>query len=119
LNYNVFLIRSSGDQFLFSFEQEQQLRPSVGDVLTNILTGEEFKILRDELLDKDLEKFRITDISQQRITEDGDIRITQAGANIESVTHNYFVTPANNPQRIASYSTIGFENDQTLRQLFR
>jgi len=119
MNYNVFLIRSFGDQFLFTFEQEIKLRPKVGDVLTQPITLEELKILRDEIPSADQSIIRFTDEGQQRITDDGDIRVTNVGVDPESVTHNYFVTPANNPNRIASYSSIRFADDQTLKQLFR
>lgn len=125
MNYKVFLIRADSDQFLFSFNQVPNLRPKKGDVLTDPLTFEQFKILRDESV---LERVaRITDDGSIRITDDGFIRITDEGSikitdeilDSNDVTHNYFVTPANNPQRIASYSTAGVANDQTLRQLFR
>lgn len=97
-----------------------QLRPHVGDVLTNPFTFEEFKILRDETSETVETIFRITDNGDFRITENGDNRVTQIGAlDLEAVTHNYFVTPANNPNRIASWSTNTFDDDQTLRQLFR
>jgi len=120
MNYKVFLIRANTNIFLFNFEQQIQLRPKVGDVLTNPFTFQEFKILRDEINVLDETIFRITDGLDFRITDDGDFRVIQEGiADIEFVTHNYFVTPANNPNRIASWSTNTFDDDQTLRQLFR
>ncbi len=119
MNYSVFLIRSTGDQFLFTFEQEIQLRPSVGDVLTNPLTLEELKILRDEIPAADIARVRFTDDGIQRITDEGQVRVISFGVDPDTVTHNYFVTPANNPNRIASYSSIRFADDQTLKQLFR
>ena len=92
--YSVFLIRGNTTDnalFLFKFKQSPNLRPSLGDVLTSPLTFEQFKIIRDE----------------------------STGSDPDIVTHQYFVTPANNPNRISSYGTAGFANDQTLRQLFR
>ena len=120
MNYKVFLIRADTNIFLFNFTQEIEFRPHVGDVLTNPFTFEEFKILRDEINPIDITLFRIIDNNDTRITEDDDFRITQQGAlDPELVTHNYFVTPANNPNRIVSYSTNTFDDDQTLKQLFR
>lgn len=119
MNYKVFLIRADSTPFLFAFEQVPNLRPKVGDVLTNPLTFDQLKILRDESEGIEGAIFRITDDGDQRVTDDGNIRITQTGESIVEVTHNYFVTPANNPNRISSYSTSGFANDQTLKQLFR
>lgn len=88
--YHVFLIRNDSDVPLFSFRQSPKLRPKSGDAITQPFTLVQFKILRDEF-----------------------------EGEPDDVTHNYFVTPANNPQRIASYSTASFANNQTLRQLFR
>lgn len=116
MNYKVFLIRSDSNIFLFEFRKQPQLRPSVGDVLTNPLTFEQFKILRDEF---DNSVVRVTDDGRLRITDNGDIRATHIGVDPDETTHNYFVTPANNPNRIASYTTNKFDDDQTLRQLFR
>ena len=118
--YRVFLIRNDSAPFLFAFKQSPKLRPSVGDVLTNPLTFDQFKILRDETPPSEELQVRFTDGGFQRITDDGFERITDAiGTDPDDVTHNYFVTPANNPNRISSYSTSGFANDQTLKQLFR
>jgi len=91
----------------------------VGDVLTNPLTFEELKILRDEIPSADADQFRFTDDRVQRITDGGLIRVISFGIDPDLVTHNYFVTPANNPNRIASWSTVRFDDDQTLMQLFR
>ena len=121
MNYKVFLIRSDADIFLFNFESMPVFRPHLGDVLTSPKTLENFKILRDELGGTTLVEggVRFTDSGDRRVTSTGGIRVTESGVSIEDVTHNYFVTPANNPNRISSYSTSGFANDQTLKQLFR
>ena len=123
--YNVFLIKSNsikGGVFLFSFKQDPLLRPSMGDVLTSPITFEQFKILRDELPVDETTMFRYTDENNARITDDEDefrrvIQIQQLSA--DKITHNYFVTPANNTNRIVSWSTNTFDDDQTLKQLFR
>lgn len=123
INYNVFLLRGNttdNAKFLFSFRQSPKLRPSVGDVLTNPLTFSQFKILKDEVPLPEATIIRFTDNNDRRVTDNGDIRVIQEGVeDLDTVTHNYFVTPANNPNRISSYSTAGFANDQTLKQLFR
>ena len=121
--YRVFLIKSNtteGAVFLFSFKQDPLLRPSVGDVLSNPITREEFKILRDEIPIGETTIFRITDDNSQRITDEENTRVIQvAEVNPDMTTHTYFVTPANNPNRIVSWSTNTFDDDQTLQQLFR
>lgn len=120
LNYSVFLEILPEPQFLFAFRQDPALRPQVGDVLTNPLTFTEFKIIRDVIpLDKE-NAFRGTEDGKFRITDpDGDFRVTGEVLDDDDRTHNYFVTPANNPNRITSWSRSDFEEDQTLRQLFR
>lgn len=117
--YKVFLEILPEPAFLFSFRQEPQLRPKVGDVLTQPFTFEQFKIIRDVIPTVIDEAFRLDDQNQIRITDDGNFRVTGIVAPPDERTHNYFVTPANNPQRIISWSTSCFANDQTLRQLFR
>ncbi len=92
----------------------------MGDVLSNPITREEFKILRDEIPIGETTIFRIADNNAQRITDEEDIRVIQiAEVNLDMVTHSYFVTPANNVNRIVSWSTNTFDDDQTLKQLFR
>jgi len=118
--YNVFLDIPSAPK-LFSFKEDPILRPGIGDVITERLTFRQFKILRDEFNKGDDGFTRITHDNDIRITEDGDTRVTSDPFDIDpnTVTHNYFVTPVNNSNRISSWSTAGFANDQTLRQLFR
>ena len=121
--YRVFLLRSTKTEdavFQFAFKQDPLLRPSIGDVITNPKTFGEFKILHDEIPIDETTIFRADDTFMFRITDTGDRRITQeAEKDPADVTHNYFVTPANNVNRISSYSTNTFADDQTLRQLFR
>ena len=123
MNYSVFLLKKNSTDdavFLFSFKQTPNLRPHLGDVLTQPITFEQFKILFDEIPLSEQTIFRIVDDGRWRITDDGRRRITQdRGESLDDVTHSYYVTPANNPQRISSYSTNTFDDDQTLRQLFR
>ena len=121
--YRVFLLKSNkldDAQFLYSFKQHPNLRPKVGDVLTNPLTLVELKILHDITEPLESTIFRLVDTLAERITDEGDTRVTQvATLGPDEVTHNYYVTPANNPQRISSWSRTDFANDQTLKQLFR
>jgi len=49
-----------------------------------------------------------------RVTDSGSIRVTD-GAAPEDVTHNYFVQRANNPDRISTWTTNKFSDDQTLK----
>ena len=121
--YSVFLIKTNsieGAVFLFQFKQDPLLRPGVGDVLTDPSTFAQFKIIRDQLGFDEEKVIRFTDDFNRRITDDGDIRITHGiRGSVDLDTHLYYVTPANNPNRITSYSTIPFDDDQTLKQLFR
>ena len=121
--YSVFLIRSNttaGAIFLFKFKQNPKLRPTVGDSIINPATQERFKILRDELNESDEKQIRVTDTPlRRRVTDNGDLRVIAFGGDLDSITHFYYVTPANNPNRISSYVTSRFANDRTLQQLFR
>ncbi len=122
MNYSVFLLTTNttkGAIFLFNFRKQPQLRPRVGDVLTEPFTFQEFKILIDDILEDNKVIFRITDGGKRRITDNGDARVIQFGKDIENVSHLYYVTPANNPKRISSNITNSFDDDKTLRQLFR
>jgi hypothetical protein len=120
--YSAFLIKGNSTEgaiFLFNFRQSQNQRPQVGDSVSNPFTLEQFKIIRDEI-DVDAQRIvRITDDLNMRVTDIGDDRVTAAGLNPDLVTHKYFVTPSNNPNRITSYTTNKFADDQTLKQLFR
>ncbi len=127
-NYNVFLLRentTANAKFLFSFRQDPKQRPTVGDVIINPITFESFKILKDVLPTEGFD--RITEEGDVRITEEGDIRIIEVSDVIfheivddpDKISHDFFVTPANNKNRISSFTTAGFSNDQTLKQLFR
>ncbi len=123
MNYSVFLLKSNttkGAVFLFNFTQTPNLRPHLGDVITQPFTFAEFKILIDNIPLPNQTIFRITDDGRRRITDDGRSRIIQEGVgSLDDVTHLFYVTPANNTPRISSYSTNKFDDDQTLRQLFR
>ena len=122
MNYRVFLLKSNkinNAVFLFNFKQDPNIRPQKGDVLTQPVTFAQFKILRDEVALSSKNIFRITDDGRRRITDDGRFRVIQIASDPDLVTHDFYVTPANNPQRISSYSTNTFDDDQVLRQLFR
>jgi len=113
--YKVFL-DTPQEPFLFFFKQEPDLRPSVGDSLTSPLTFENFRIMRDEFTVG--AQTRITDAGLTRVTDSGLIRVTD-GLPAADVTHNYFVQRANNPNRVSTWTTNKFDDDQTLKQLFR
>lgn len=118
--YFVYLLKSTNLEdsiFQFSFKQSQLLRPKAGDTITNPLTFQSFKILHD--VPNFVEFIRITHDPLTRVTSTGAIRVTGPISTSENVSHNYYVTPANNPNRISSYTTSRFANDQTLKQLFR
>lgn len=123
--YSVFLIKSNSLDdaiFLFKFKQDPKTRPTVGDSLINPASRELFKIIRDELNPEDEKQIRVTDDTptfRRRVTDNGDLRIIAFGGDLDSITHFYYVTPANNPNRISSYTSSRFSNDQTLKQLFR
>jgi len=113
--YKVFLDTPS-EPFLFSFKEAPQLRPEVGDSVTNGLTFENFRVMRDEFTLG--AQTRVTDGGLTRVTDSGLTRVTD-GLPAADVTHNYFVQRANNPNRISTWTTNKFDDDQTLRQLFR
>lgn len=138
--YKVFM-DTPEEPLLFSFKQSPNLRPKVGDSITRPLTFQNFRIMRDEFVSigetrvigseitrlTDSGDTRLTDsgdtrildtVLQTRVTDDGLIRLTD-GDGPDSVTHNYFVLPANDPQRISTWTTNKFADDQVLRQLFR
>jgi len=114
--YKVFLDTPSAP-LLFVFKQSPDLRPKIGDSITRPLTFQNFRIMRDEFVRGGLT--RVTDSALTRVTDSGLIRVTDGTGSIEEVTHNYFVLPANDPQRISTWTTSRFADDQTLRQLFR
>ncbi len=122
--YSFFLDQGPGKPgtFLFKKKIEPQLRPKVGDSISIDISAERFTITRDEIPASDQVFFRVTEDGQRRITEDDNFRITDAGlvtaSDLENITHNYFVTPSNNPNRIVSWTTNKFAEDQTLKQLF-
>ena len=117
--YRVFLDTPSAP-LLFTFKQSPALRPKIGDSITRPLTFENFRIMRDEFVTT-AGLTRVTDIpTLTRVTDSGLVRVTDGtGSSVDEVTHNYFVTPANDPNRISSWTTNKFADDQVLRQLFR
>lgn len=122
MNYTVYLIKGNtaeGAVFLYSFEQKPNLRPHIGDTLIRPFGLTAYKIIRDEGLSTENVVVRFTSNEDRRVTGDGDVRVTQYGVSPLETSHSYYVTPANNPNRISSYITSGFANDQTLKQLFR
>ena len=110
------------EPFLFIVKLEPQLRPKVGDSLTDPVTFQNWRIMRDEIPTEPQDAFRVTDAGIQRVTDDGLLRITGDGnirPDADSSTHNYYIQPANNPNRISTWTTNKYADDQTLKQLFR
>lgn len=122
--YRFFLDKGSNQEgiFLFFVKLEPQLRPKVGDSITQPLTLQNFRIMRDEIPTSTQNSIRITDNVLIRITDQGDIRVTGAGISpvtLDTSTHDYFIIPANNPNRISTWTTSRFDDDRALKQLFR
>lgn len=114
--YSFFLDNPPSDQALFTVKLEVNFRPVVGDSIANPLTGENFRVMRDEFT---LGGFvRITDTGLIRLTDDGNIRVTTELSAPKFVTHKYFIQPANKPTRISTWTTIPFADDRTLDQLY-
>lgn len=114
--YRVFLDNPPSDQFLFAFKIDPALRPKVGDSLTNPTTFREFIIIRDEFTSTSA---YLSDGGFVLITDDNQVLLTDGQGQSANVTHNYFVQPANNPQRVVTWTSSRFDDDQTLKQLFR
>lgn len=115
--YRFYLDNPPTNQFLFIIKLEENFRPKKGDSITDPTTLRNWKIMRDEFTFGGF--IRITEGGLIRITGDGKIRVTTLLAAPKFVTHNYFIQPANNPNRVSTWTQAGFANDQTLRQLFR
>ena len=119
--YSFFLDQGPGNPGIFLFKQKFPVsqRPQVGQVVIKEFTFEEFKIIRDEVPENAQFSIRVTHTGATRVTDDGRTRVTGIPFTVDEVTHNYFITPVNDPNRIISWSSNKFEEDQTLRQLFR
>lgn len=126
--YYFFLDNGAGNPgtFLFARKLEISLRPKVGDSITIDETFDEYRIIRDETPNLVETISRITDTGETRVTDSALTRIIDETTtlqvtqdNIDQISHNYFITPANNPNRIVSWTTNKFEEDRTLDQLFR
>ena len=117
INYSFFLDDPPSDPFLFTIRLNKNFRPSVGDSIADPITLRNFRIMRDEFNFGGA--IRITDDDRVRITDDGRIRVTGILSPSKDVTHNYFIQPANNPQRISTWTTQRFDDDRTLQKLFR
>ena len=115
--YTFYLDNPPRNQFLFKIKLEINLRPSLGDSITDPVTGRQFRVMRDEFT---LGGFvRVTDGGLIRITSDDEIRVTTKLAAPKFVTHNYYVQPANKVTRISTWTQSRFADDQALRQLYR
>ena len=116
--YSFFLDNPPTNQKLFSVKLIVNYRPKVGDSITDPVSLRDFRVMRVELVDE--QGFvRVTDQGDLRVTDDGAIRVTKQIQPFRDQTLNYFVQPANNPQRISTWTTQRFDDDQTLKQLFR
>jgi hypothetical protein len=115
--YRFFLDNPPSNQFLFIVKLEEYRRPHKGDAITDPLTNRDWKVMRDEFTLGGL--VRITDDGRIRVTGNGQIRVTKLLSAPKFVTHNYYVQPANNPNRIRTWTGTRFEYEQTLRQLYR
>lgn len=116
--YNFFRDDGPGKEgrLLFKVKLEPQLRPKIGDSFTSPLTFENFRIMREE---SEASLVVVIDGGLQRVTDTGLIRVTDGEGLPATVTNKYFVLPANNPNRISTWTKSGFANDKTLNQLFR
>ncbi len=115
--YSIFLDNPPSNTFLFKFIREENFRLKVGDSLTSPITQQEFRVMRQEV--QTAEATRITDQGDRRVTDQGDVRIAVVGGDPAKNTIKYFVQPANRVDRISTWTRSDFDNDQTLRQLFR
>jgi len=115
--YRFFLDNPPSNQFLFSIKLEEYQRPKVGDSITDPLTNRDWRVMRDEFTFGGF--IRITGDGKIRIIDDGSIRVTTRLSAPKFVTHNYFIQPANNPNRISTWTQTRYEYEQTLRQLYR
>ena len=113
--YNFFLDNPPSNQFLFKRRLIKNFRPKVGDSISDGL-GRDFRVMRDEVVESGAA--RVTHSGLVRITHDLRIRIVGAFVANADATHDYFVQPANNPNRVSTWTRIDFEQDRTQDQLF-
>jgi hypothetical protein len=115
--YRFFLDNPPTNQFLFIIKLEENLRPKLGDSITDPLTNRNWKVMRDEFTFGGF--IRVTDDGRLRVTSGGQVRVTKLLAAPKFVTHNYFIQLANNPKRVSTWTQSRFADDQALRQLYR
>jgi hypothetical protein len=115
--YRFFLDNPPTNQFLFIIKLEENFRPKLGDSITDPTTFRNWKVMRDEFTPGGF--IRLTDEGLIRLTDEGNIRVTTLLAAPKFVTHNYFIQPANNPNRVSTWTRSDFADDQALRQLYR
>lgn len=111
-----FFLDTPSEPLLFSVKLNVAFRPNLGDSITDPTSLRNFKVMRDVFVNTILT--RVTGDGKTRVTGDGKTRISEV-VNPSIVTHKYFVQPANNPNRISTWTTSRFGNDKTLQQLFR
>jgi len=121
-NFNFFLDKGPNVPgiFLFTLRLDPKLRPQLGDSVTSPLLDATFKIIRDVVVTSFEGDIRVTDGGLTRVSDDGLVRkVDGIILDPNTLTRDYFLTPADNPNRISSYTTANFANDQTLKQLFK
>ena len=116
-----FFLDSDTEPFLFSVRLNVEFKPKIGDSMTDPTTLKNFRVMRFKINAVPQNSFRITDDNISRVTDDGRFRVTGTGAilNLNSLGRDYFIQPANNPNRISTWTTNTFDDDKVLKQLFR
>ena len=114
--YSFFLDNPPSNTFLFRRRLIKNFRPKVGDSISDDL-GNDFRVMRDEIPTQQ-GAVRVTQNALVRITQSGLLRIVGAFISDQDATHNYFVQPANRPDRVSTWTQSDFANDRTLDQLF-
>ncbi len=115
--YQFFLDNPPSNQFLFKVRLIKNFRPKVGDSISDGL-GNDFRVMRDETPTVQ-GAVRVTHSGFARITDNSILRIVGNFISNQDATHNYFVQPANKPDRVSTWTRSDFANDRTLDQLNR
>ena len=115
--YRFFIDNTPEPQFLFTRRILKNFSPKVGDSITDD-NGRSWRVMRDEVPTV-TGAVRVTHSGFARITHDLRLRIVGTFIPSEDATHNYFIQPANDPNRVSTWTRSDFADDQTLRQLFR
>lgn len=114
--YQFFLNDPPSNQFLFKLRIIKNFRPKVGDSISDGL-GNDFRVMKD-VVPTESGAARVTHSGLVRITHDLKLRIVGAFVANQDATHNYFVQPANKPDRVSTWTRSDFANDRTVDQLY-